>query len=140
MEVVTENSTTNAVPTAYKRTELGVMSRDWQVLYLNEIAEIIDGDRGKHYPSSEELRDNGYCLFLNAKNVTKDGFKFSECEFISVEKDNALSKGKLTRGDIVLTTRGTLGNAAFYNSDIQYSNIRINSGMIIIRVNNLDSS
>jgi len=31
-------------------------------------------------------------------------------EFISKEKDQALRKGKLQRGDVVLTTRGTIGN------------------------------
>ena len=29
---------------------------------------IIDGDRGKNYPSQNEYLEDGYCLFLNAKN------------------------------------------------------------------------
>ena len=35
--------------------------------------------------------------------------------------------------DIVLTSRGTLGNVALYDKHIKYENIRINSGMLIIR-------
>jgi type I restriction enzyme S subunit len=95
--------------------------------------EIIDGDRGVNYPKQNEFYDIGYCLFLNAKNVTKDGFDFNEKSFISREKDNLLRKGKLVRNDIVLTTRGTVGNVAFYNNRVPFNNILINSGMVILR-------
>jgi type I restriction enzyme S subunit len=44
-----------------------------------------------------------------------------------------LRAGKLKRGDIVVTTRGTIGNIAFYGNDIPFDNIRINSGMMIFR-------
>ncbi len=56
--------------------------------------EIIDGDRGTNYPKQHEFNENGHCLFLNAKNVTLDGFYFNECYFISKEKDEILRKGK----------------------------------------------
>lgn len=95
--------------------------------------EIIDGDRGTNYPKQDEFNQNGYCLFLNAKNVTTDGFAFNECNFVSKEKDKILRKGKLRRNDTVLTTRGTVGNIGFFNERIPYENIRINSGMVIIR-------
>ena len=104
-------------------------------LPMTEVCEIIDGDRGKNYPTQEEFFDEGYCLFLNAKNVTKQGFNFSDCMFITKEKDAALRKGKLQRGDVVLTTRGTLGNLAFYTEEIPFENVRINSGMVILRMN-----
>ena len=96
---------------------------------------IIDGDRGANYPNSSEFygEEDGYCLFLNAGNVTKKGFDFSKIQFISSEKDHLLRKGKLKKGDIILTTRGTVGNFAFYNHSVPYENIRINSGMVIIR-------
>ena len=44
-----------------------------------------------------------------------------------------LRKGKLQREDVVLTTRGTLGNVAHYNSDVPFEHVRINSGMVILR-------
>ena len=56
-------------------------------------------------------------------------------DFISKEKDENLRKGKLKRGDIILTTRGTVGNVAYFNENIPYENIRINSGMLILRPN-----
>ena len=100
--------------------------------------EIIDGDRGKNYPKKDEFFESGYCLFLNTKNVTTNGFKFTELNFITKEKDERLRKGKLKRYDLVLTTRGTVGNVGFYNKNIPFDNMRINSGMVIIRPNGIN--
>lgn len=98
--------------------------------------DVIDGDRGKNYPHQNELLSTGFCLFLSAKNVTKSGFSFSETQFISQRKDALLNNGRLCRGDIVITTRGTVGNVARYSPQVPYENIRINSGMLIIRCAN----
>ena len=100
---------------------------------IEQLADIIDGDRGKNYPKQNEFLDKGYCLFLNTGNVTAEGFSFESNQFITEEKDRSLNKGKLQRGDIVYTTRGTVGNAAFYSNAVPYENIRINSGMVILR-------
>ncbi|EEJ8589961.1 restriction endonuclease subunit S [Salmonella enterica] len=97
--------------------------------------KLIDGDRGKNYPKQSDFLVQGECLFLSAKNVTKNGFEFSDCTFISTEKDQQLRAGKLDRNDIILTTRGTIGNVALYDSKIDLNHIRINSGMIILRPN-----
>ena len=101
---------------------------------MTTVCAIIDGDRGKNYPKQDEFSDTGYCLFLNAKNVTATGFSFENRMFITKEKDNALHNGKLERGDVVLTTRGTLGNLAFYDDSVPFENVRINSGMVILRM------
>ncbi len=101
---------------------------------MTDICEIIDGDRGKNYPTIDDFSDDGYCLFLNAKNVTSDGFNFENCMYITKERDEALRKGRLKRGDVVLTTRGTIGNLAFYTNEIPFEHVRINSGMVILRM------
>lgn len=104
------------------------------VFPMTELCEIIDGDRGKNYPKQEEFLDIGFCLFLNAKNVTSAGFSFENCMYITEEKDTLLRNGKLKRGDVVLTTRGTIGNLAFYDDSVPYEHMRINSGMVILRM------
>jgi len=111
------------------------MGSEWKTERLiDSPVEIIDGDRGKNYPSLREFSPFGYCLFLNASNVTNNGFNFLSCNFVSKEKDEQLRKGKLKRNDIVFTTRGTVGNIAFYDNSIPYEHVRINSGMVIFRV------
>ena len=113
--------------------ELAELPEGWIALCVENLFEIEDGDRGEHYPTKGDFSDSGYCLFLNAKNVTKRGFAFQQMSFISEQKHLVLRKGTLKRGDIVFTSRGTLGNIAHYNDSIKYEHVRINSGMFIIR-------
>lgn len=102
--------------------------------YLEDLAiEIVDGDRGSNYPKQADFLPTGHCLFLSARNVTTRGFDLSEVTFISEDKDKALRKGKLHRNDVVLTTRGTIGNLAYFDSRIPFDDIRINSGMVLLR-------
>ena len=109
---------------------------EWKFLTLKEAElEFIDGDRGVNYPKKSELLLEGDCVFLNTGNVRQNSFDFFNLDFITKEKDNLLRNGKLQRDDIVLTTRGTVGNVALYSQEVPFSNIRINSGMVIIRVN-----
>jgi type I restriction/modification specificity protein len=112
-----------------------------KILFENSNIEFIDGDRGKNYPKQEDFSDKGHCMFLSAKNVTSCGFNFDNKVFISSEKDNQLKAGKLKRNDIVITTRGTIGNVAIYDDKVPYNDVRINSGMLILRAdsNKLDT-
>ena len=105
----------------------------WSYVRFGKAIDIIDGDRGVNYPKQEEFYPEGDCLFLNAGNVTTKGFDFSSYAYITKEKDTILRKGKLQHGDVVLTTRGTVGNVAFYNETMTFSEMRINSGMVILR-------
>ena len=105
----------------------------WSYVRFGKAIDIIDGDRGVNYPKQEEFYPEGDCLFLNAGNVTTKGFDFSSCAYITKEKDAILRKGKVQHGDVVLTTRGTVGNVAFYNETMTFSEMRINSGMVILR-------
>lgn len=107
---------------------------DWEEKTFSQAnIRVIDGDRGENYPNGSDFSGEGYCLFLNAKNVTKSGFLFNEVSFITKQKDEVLRKGKLIRNDLIITTRGTVGNIAYYDENIKYENMRINSGMVIIR-------
>ena len=107
---------------------------EYNITKVNEIVDVIDGDRGNKYPKENDFYESEFCLFLNAGNVTKNGFNFKNNQFITKEKDEKLRKGKLLINDIILTTRGTVGNVAWFNEKIPYKNIRINSGMVINRI------
>lgn len=120
--------------TKFKETKIGQIPEEWDVVSIrNSSIKLIDGDRGANYPKQEDFSPEGYCLFLSAKNVSKNGFVFNEISFVSEKKDESLRKGKLERGDIILTSRGTVGNVAYYDEKIPFENIRINSGMLIVR-------
>jgi type I restriction enzyme S subunit len=118
----------------FKKTKIGEVPEDWDVAAIKDAPfKLIDGDRGVNYPKLSDFTSGGYCLFLNNKNIKNDQFVFSDIQFVSREKDELLRKGKLERLDVVLTTRGTVGNVAFYGNNITFENIRINSGMILLR-------
>ena len=88
--------------------------RNWLSLKIEDVCDIVDGDRGRNYPKKDDYLPDGYCLFLNAKNVTIRGFVFDECQFISEEKHLSLRKGSVELSDIIFTSRGTIGNVALH--------------------------
>ncbi|WP_339761542.1 restriction endonuclease subunit S [uncultured Hoeflea sp.] len=112
-------------------------SDEWTTYNFGDrnVLQIIDGDRGANYPKKSDFMQEGHCLFLSTKNVRPDGFNFNETMFISLEKDRALRKGKLQARDVLLTTRGTIGNIAFFDETVPFEHIRINSGMLVLRPN-----
>jgi type I restriction enzyme, S subunit len=120
--------------TEFKDSPVGRIPKGWKVMQISvSNIEVLDGDRGNEYPKEKDFMNSGFCLFLSAKNVTKNGFKFEECAFISEDKDGKLRKGRLAKEDIVITTRGTVGNMAYFDESIPYRVMRINSGMAIFR-------
>lgn len=110
--------------------------KDWDLKNMKSIANVLDGDRGKNYPSEKDLLLNGHTAFLNASNVTKTGFSFNSIQYISEDKSNLMGNGKICLNDLIITSRGTLGNVALYDYEINSSMpfARINSGMLILRV------
>jgi len=122
----------------------GELTREWRIKHkinfewtnkeVRDIIQLVDGDRGKNYPKKSDYLDAGYCLYLSTKNVRPFGFLFDDEVYISKEKHEQLRSGTLSKGDIVLTTRGTIGNVAFYDETIPYKVVRINSGMLILRI------
>lgn len=123
-----------AHPEQFKGSPFGQIPREWQVRTVKQLElVIIDGDRGSNYPNESQLFDHGFCLFLNNKNISNGRIHFASAQFITEERDALLGKGKLTLGDIVITTRGTVGNIALFNDLNPHPHVRINSGMILLR-------
>lgn len=122
---------------SYLQSVFETKGEGWEERKLGEtdLIQIIDGDRGKNYPTQKDFYNEEFCLFLNTKNVRPNGFEFKSTMFINEKKDKAMGKGKLKRNDVVMTTRGTIGNLGIFNEQVNYKNIRINSGMLIFRPN-----
>ncbi len=122
---------------SYLHQVFGQLGDDCELRSMSDktMLTMIDGDRGKNYPKKSEFQSEGHCLFLSTKNVRPDGFLFERTMFIDEARDNLLRKGKLARNDVILTTRGTIGNLALFDETVEYENIRINSGMLILRPN-----
>lgn len=97
---------------------------------LADIAELINGDRSSNYPSGDDIKDSGI-LFLNTTNIKNGEMDLTKSQYITAQKFSSLSRGKLNRGDLVITLRGTLGQCALF--DCAHDTGFINAQMMIIR-------
>ena len=110
-------------------------TEDWEQRKLEDLVDVLDGDRGKNYPKEVDFDVQGHTLFLNASNVTNEGFSFKTNQYITEEKSNSMGNGRLVEDDVIITSRGSLGHIAWYNQMTQcvMPHVRINSGMLILR-------
>ncbi|MEZ9410216.1 hypothetical protein BCT90_00875 [Vibrio lentus] len=110
----------------------------WEIGNFSSLGiKTIDGDRGKNYPKKDEYLEDGYCLFLGADNVSSNGLMLDKKTFLTREKHEQLGNGVVKYDDLLLIMRGNgTGRVCIYDRVISsYENARINSGLIIIRLN-----
>ena len=97
---------------------------------LGDISKLINGDRGKNYPSQADITKEGEIPFVNAGHLNGRNIDFGEMNYISREKYGKLSSGKFQRGDILYCLRGSLGKKAIVSNDIEGA---IASSLVVIR-------
>ncbi|EGF30548.1 Type I restriction-modification system, specificity subunit S [Oxalobacteraceae bacterium IMCC9480] len=97
---------------------------------LSEITTFENGDRSGNYPSGDDIKIAGI-LFLSTKNITNDRLDLTKRVYISKEKFDSLSRGKVLRNDLIITLRGTLGSCCIF--DAIEETAFINAQMMIIR-------
>lgn len=99
---------------------------------IGNIAQLINGDRGKNYPSQSDITDEGDIPFVNAGHLQEGIICFDEMNYITEEKYNCLNSGKFIENDILYCLRGSLGKKAIVRDSIQGA---IASSLVIIRAN-----
>lgn len=104
--------------------------KGWPTSFLGEISDFENGDRSANYPSDGDMTTSGV-LFLSTKNIVKNKLDLRKVQFISQHKFDSLSRGKLRKGDLIITLRGTLGACGIFESP--YETGFINAQMMIIR-------
>ena len=101
----------------------------WEWVRLSQIALVLNGDRGKNYPSKEKLVSSGIpfisALNLDGNTVIND----ANLLCVTEEQYNLLANGKLEKGDIVVCIRGSLGKHAKY----PFEKGAIASSLVILR-------
>lgn len=87
--------------------------KQWGWSQLGEHVKLINGDRGKNYPNKSEYVEEGI-PFINTGHITTNGFlNTKKMNYISKEKFDSLSGGKIYEGDLVYCLRGaTMGKTA----------------------------
>jgi type I restriction enzyme, S subunit len=108
----------------------------WMTVRLGNLpVSLIDGDRSDNYPSQEFVSqvktETHQILFLSTSNFKNNRLDLQNAQFITKDKFNSLSKGKLIDDDLVITLRGSIGNIIRFQSKIETG--FINAQMLIIR-------
>jgi len=103
--------------------------KNWKWMRLGEVIQIINGDRGKNYPSKKELKETGNIPFISALNIKNNTISNEHLLYVDKERYDVLRSGKLSKGDIVLCIRGSLGK----NGRYPYECGAIASSLVIIR-------
>ncbi|WP_417447542.1 restriction endonuclease subunit S [Idiomarina abyssalis] len=105
-------------------------TKGWEIKPLGEVSTFENGDRSSNYPSGEDIVKSGV-LFLSTKNIVYDTLDLKKIQFITRDKFSSLSRGKVQKGDLIITLRGTLGACCIF--DCEYEQAFINAQMMIIR-------
>lgn len=88
----------------------------WEYSDLGSIADVLNGDRGIHYPSGRDFIDYGI-PFINAGNLKDGAIDLSNADYISINKYKSLSGAKIQKNDILFCLRGSLGKCALADFD-----------------------
>jgi type I restriction enzyme, S subunit len=105
----------------------------WAWSRFSEIGLIINGDRGKNYPSRRHYVEEGI-PFITAGHLSDGKLSFTAMNYITESKFAALNNGKLLPGDIIYCLRGTLGKCAIYIDDKRAA---IASSLAILRLSSV---
>ncbi len=107
-------------------------SDEWEDIRLGQLPLIVsDGNYGEMYPKSEDFKDLGV-PFLRANNIKNLSIDSSDTKYISNEQHLLLTSGHLRTNDILITTRGDIGNIALVDS--RFENANINAQICLIRI------
>ncbi len=104
---------------------------DMPIMRVEEVARVMNGDRGKNYPNKSARVQSGVA-FINAGHLDNDVLNVEEMDFISEERFNLLAAGKVEQNDLLFCLRGSLGKVAIND---KFSKGAIASSLAILRVN-----
>ncbi len=99
---------------------------------IGDISDVICGPFGSAIKSSD-YRENGIPL-IRITNISRDGYMdYSDIIYISEELGDSLSRTQVSKGDIVISQRGSLGQCAVVDDAYPKQNISAN----IIAIKNI---
>ena len=113
-----------------KKTKLGLVPMDWEVMRVSDVTEIRGRVGWKGY-TQEDLRDSGP-FTLGAKHIDDNNkLDLTDPTFLSEEKFDESPEIKVQLNDILFVQRGSLGKVAIIDKEI--GDATINPSMVIIR-------
>ena len=104
----------------YKRTEVGVIPKDWDVVVLghhSEITKLAGFEYSSHFNS---YKDDGDVIVIRGTNITHNSLDLSDVKTIPKSTSDKLPRSKLKTGDLVFAYVGTIGPVFLIDKDNRY--------------------
>ncbi len=103
----------------------------WPLISIEDAPLFIaDGNYSAKYPKAKEFTEDGI-YFISGKNIINGAIDVSDCKYIPEELHATLKKGHVKTGDVLLTTRGNIGNTAIVPERLDDANI--NAQLVLLR-------
>lgn len=102
----------------------------WKPVRVRDIAQLINGDRGKNYPSAKHRTVSGI-PFINAGHLAGGRVRLQNMDYIPPERYELLRSGKVEVDDVLLCIRGSIGRWALVTSGVVPGSIA--SSLVILR-------
>lgn len=116
----------------YKQTSLGEIPEEWEVVELNEIADIKGRVGWRGYKRTDFVEKGHGAISLGANNISKDNkLMLDELTYISLKKYEESPEIKVNKGDIILTQRGSIGGTCLVSMDL--GKVTINPNVLLIK-------
>lgn len=120
-----------SVKQAKEKEVLFHLPSEWCLVKIEDVMSVLNGDRGKNYPSKSKLQRNGKHPFISALNLNNNEVSNDEkLLYLSEEQYNLLRAGKLKNNDRLMCIRGSLGKHAKFTGNTG----AIASSLVILRV------
>lgn len=120
--VITEAVTKGLNPDAEMKDSgiewIGEIPKGWKVPKIKYVAKFLNGDRGKNYPSGNDLTDSGI-VFLTSNNIREVVLDctYDITKYITEKRYNILGGAKIRKNDIIFCLRGSVGNCAINKTE-----------------------
>ncbi len=98
---------------------LGDVPEHWDVRKLGSCTAITRL-AGAEYTAFWRPDDNGPIIALRGQNIRANALDLTNCERISEELSQKLSRSRLSKGDVVYPCVGSIGNAALIDESDRY--------------------
>jgi type I restriction enzyme S subunit len=106
----------------------------WEVKKIEDCEiKIGDGNYSSKYPKLEEFIESGI-PFFSTREMNDGRFNTDGVKRISEEQHLTLTKGHLKGGDVILSTRGSIGKVVYV--DDEFENCNINAQLVLFRCDN----
>jgi type I restriction enzyme S subunit len=118
----------------YKKTKIGIIPEDWEVVKLGEIGFLKGRIGWQGLTTNEYLNDGDYYL-VSGVNFKDGKVDWQNCYYVDKKRYEMDKNIQLRNGDLLITKDGTIGKVAFINKLPKKATL--NSGVFVLRpINN----